>query len=154
MPASHTRPQQHTPSYNPGIPPDLATLEPNTLIEIADSSASRFAQIDQLKTNQLRNVFAHIIEMRTDYRQALVDGGGTLGDAAIEALKRKLILLKPKLAYAKGRKSKELSNFYTFMIQAIDATVNSKSNIQQAFENFFVLMEALVAYHKFYGGKD
>lgn len=148
----NTPTRAHSPeTYSPNVPADLATLDADQIIAVADNNGREFARM--VKTNQLRNVFAHIVEMRTDYRQGLLIGSGTIPPEMMVDLERRLILLKPKLAYAKGRKPAELSEFYVFMVTAIDAVKNS-SNKQQAFENFFALIEAVVAYHKFYGGKD
>ncbi len=146
----HPNPQQQ--NYDPGIPQDLASLDAEQLVSLADENCKAFVK-DKLKTNQLRNVFAHIVQMRTDFRQALVEGQGTPSAEALDMLRRKLILLKPKLAYAKGRKPTELANFFTFTTRAIDA-VTASSEPHLAFENFFALMEAVVAYHKYHGGRD
>ncbi len=154
---SHPNPHQQQQNYNPGIPQDLASLDAEQLVRLADENSREFVSKgkdeDKLTTNQLRNVFAHIVQMRTDYRQLLVEGHGKLSPEALNKLRRRLILLKPKLAYAKGRKPSELQKFVTFTTKAIEA-VAASSKPQHAFENFFALMEAVVAYHKYHGGKD
>lgn len=67
-------------------------------------------------------------------------------------VERSLILLKPKLAYAAGR-HKTLKGFHSFMVQAIDGVVNSNKK-EKALTNFFDLLEAVVAYHKFHDGRE
>ena len=64
-----------------------------------------------------------------------------------------MILLKPKLAYAAGRHPRQLKAFQAFMVQAIDGVVKSE-NKGNALTNFFDLLEAVVAYHKFHGGDN
>ena len=61
--------------------------------------------------------------------------------------------LKIMLAYQTGRAEKakkETRAFYNELIPKIDKIGNSK----KAFTEFARYVEAIVAYHKFYGGKD
>lgn len=56
------------------------------------------------------------------------------------------ILLKPKLAYAVGRRSdknSKICDFYEVLRDAIDIVSNEKE-----FKNFIKIFEAIVAYHK------
>lgn len=123
------------------LPNNLAELTPEMLDTIANERGKDFAQ--DVKTNQIRNVFSHINEMRMNYRK----------EKSYSAVERDLILLKPKLAYAKGRQPRALGDFQKFMFEAVDA-VSGASDKQKALENFFALVEAVVAYHKFHGGED
>ncbi len=92
-----------------------------------------------LTTSQLRKFFG---ELRT-----------------IEALSyqkfnlQKILLIKPKLAYAVGREKKEdkakIGDFYVELSSAITQIENAEH-----FSNFVKLVEAVVAYHKYHGGKD
>lgn len=103
---------------------------------------------DKVTTNQLRNVYSTITKIKTDYNK---NKNANKDNAKII---RDLTLLKPKLAYIKGRDSrnKGIEAFYNLVVGAIDQTIKSK-NFIVSIENFFEFMEALVAYHKFYGGK-
>ena len=61
------------------------------------------------------------------------------------------ILLKPKVAYALGRDEKnEGLKLFKEIFDLSSADVTN----QQRFQNFCNLMEAILAYHKAYGGKD
>ena len=55
------------------------------------------------------------------------------------------ILLKPKLAYAVGRadRKSKIKDFYVVISNAIDKVSDKKS-----FDNFIMIFEAIVAYHK------
>ncbi|MEM4347161.1 MAG: type III-A CRISPR-associated protein Csm2 [Candidatus Altiarchaeota archaeon] len=68
-----------------------------------------------------------------------------------EYQKIKLYLLKPKIAYAVGKEEREkrleLKKFQKTMEKLIEKT--NENN----FENFKSFFEAIVAYHKIYGGK-
>lgn len=120
------------------IPKDLATLKPNEIIKISNEKGQEFKDI---KTNQIRNIYAKINSIRTNFK---------MKKEYDEDIERSLILLKPKLAYAKGRK-REVGKFQEFMFICIDAVVNSQ-NKTLATENFLSLIESVVAFHKFYGG--
>ncbi|MGB9772258.1 MAG: type III-A CRISPR-associated protein Csm2 [Candidatus Kapaibacteriota bacterium] len=121
---------------------DLAEKTAQWIDETAKNKGENYAK--NIRTNQIRNVFSHINRIRTKFRNK-----GKF-DEEIEA---DLILLKPKLAYAAGRQ-KQIREFQKFMFDIIDAVVNSKGDKNKAIENFFALIEAIVAYHKFNGGKD
>ncbi len=68
------------------------------------------------------------------------------------------VMLKPKLAYAVGRAKKDsrkkfkIEDFNFVIANAIDNVVESP-NKEKAFRNFIYAFEAIVAYHKKYGGK-
>lgn len=119
---------------------DLSKWTPRKIDEKASEEARKYVSI---KTNQIRNVFTHINRIRTKFRKSKVYN---------EDIERELILLKPKLAYAKGR-HKEVGPFQEFMFTIIEGVTKSEKK-KDAIENFFALCEAIVAYHKFYGGKD
>ncbi len=131
------------------LPNDLASIQPDILDAIANEKGKEFKPIN---TNQIRNVFAHINTLRTDFRVAKTEREQDAKDKIYSQVKRDLILLKPKLAYAAGRKN-VVRPFQEFLFDLIDKTTNS-TKIDEALENFFVMVESVVAYHKFYGGKE
>lgn len=67
-----------------------------------------------------------------------------------------ILLIAPRLAYDVGKDEKGFPNttmlhvLYDEIVNLIPLAAESKSN----FKNFVILMEAIVAYHKFHGGKD
>ena len=68
------------------------------------------------------------------------------------------VMLKPKLAYAVGRAKKDsrknfkIEDFNFVIANAIDCVEESPDK-EKAFRNFIYAFEAIVAYHKKYGGK-
>lgn len=68
-----------------------------------------------------------------------------------EKEKSSFFLLKPKVAYALGRddKNEGLKLFKKIFDKASEVVTNQKSYL-----NFCNLIEAILAYHKAYGGKD
>ena len=123
---------------------NLSTMDTSDIVQKAENMALQFTR-DKLKTNQIRNFYSAITRMRAEYEQA-EEGKG------YDKVKTQLIMLKPKLAYAAGRQTAVRANFYPFMTSAIQSieTAGSKT---QAIENFFLLVESVVAYHKFHGGE-
>lgn len=97
----------------------------------------------KLTTNQLRRFFGDIkrLEMQV-LSQETFD----------ERLKNELLLLKPKLAYAKGRsQNTKIDEFHQEITTAIDAVIGTPT--KESFRNFVKLVEAIVAYHKAHGGE-
>jgi len=70
-----------------------------------------------------------------------------------EKVYRQLVLIKPKLAYMKGRALKkqvfQYENFETIISTAIDSVDKNK---KETFKRFCQFIEAILAYHKVYGG--
>ncbi len=84
-----------------------------------------------LKTSQIRKVYGAVkkIQMSEEFNQ------------------NELIMLKPKLAYAAARKS-EVEDLKNTLTQAINHVDNSDK-----FKNFVDFFEAILAYHRAYGGE-
>jgi len=121
---------------------DMGTVTAEDLDSIGNQQGQAFSR--GVKTSQLRSFYSAINGIRVQFRQQR--------DYTPD-VERRLILLKPRLAYAAGRHPQQLRAFRDFMLQAIDA-VTGASDKPQALDNFLALLEAIVAYHRFYGGKD
>lgn len=122
---------------------DLGIISAEDINSIGDNYGQKLHR--ELKTSQIRNFYGAINGIRAEYHKKREHNPD---------IHRQLILLKPKLAYAVGRnqKSRAFQDFRDFMVQAIDGVITSKKP-KEAIENFFALIEAVVAYHKFYGGE-
>lgn len=121
---------------------DLATLTAEDIDSIGKDRGKKLSD-GKVKTSQIRNVYGVINGIRAEYHK-----DGKYGSS----IERRLVLLKPKLAYAVGRNN-DIRPFYVFMVRATDGVVKSKKQ-EEALRNFFDLIEAVVAYHKFYGEKE
>ncbi len=99
----------------------------------------------ELTTSQLRNILGMIADI---YNDVMVSTDKELTAKQIERVQ----YLKIKILYAAGREPKVVKPFVdkAHLIEYIDGIKNSK----KAFVLFNRYMEALVAYHKFYGGND
>ncbi|GIV35224.1 MAG: type III-A CRISPR-associated protein Csm2 [Chitinophagales bacterium] len=99
-----------------------------------------------LTTSQIRNFFGELRRIQMN--------GYITPDGRSE--KTAFLMVKPKLAYAvKRHDNKGLKDFYDFFSIAYDA-VNKNDDKEGAkhFEHLMTLMEAILAYHKYHGGKD
>jgi len=86
----------------------------------------------RVKTSQIRKIYTEVQKIRSFE----------------DSDQMRLNMLRPKLAYAKGRHRNltDLQNIFDKMIERID-TVEQLNN----FKNFF---EAILAYHKAFGGGE
>lgn len=95
---------------------------------------------DVLSTSQLRKFFGELRRIDSDFSNK----------------KNDIIMLKPMLAYAVGRdKNKtKTKEFGEEMSKGIDAIrLEDEVRAKNDFKNFLKIFEAIVAYHKFYGGE-
>jgi CRISPR type III-A-associated protein Csm2 len=115
-------------------------------------------QDNKVSTSQLRNVFSRITSIRSHYKSS----GRMMSKEGVQQIRRDLALLKPMLAYAKGKDPK-LVNFVEEMralidiaIVSLDAEVKEKPNGAKfdSLENYFAIVEGFIAYHKYHGGKE
>lgn len=120
---------------------NLDVINPEAIIKIADEKGKSFTKI---KPNQIRNFFAAVLSIKNKVQ--------SMNEFNFEEIRTDILLLKPKIAYAAGRKS-EVKPFKEFIDELIDALTKS-SDKEKATQNFFNIIESVVAYHKFYGGKD
>lgn len=93
-----------------------------------------------LTTSQIRNVFGEMrrIQMR-----------------GVKKEMRSLLLIKPKLAYnARRHRNKGVEELSSVFEQAYNALDLNGEKIQDQYNNLMDLFEAILAYHKFFGGKE
>lgn len=120
--------------------PDFGEITPEEITKLAKEKGEEYRT--NVTTNQVRNFFSAVNSVRQMVK----------AKKAEEEIRREVILLQPKLAYAGGKK-KEVKPFAEFMIKVVMSTVHSAKR-EDAIKNFLTFVEAFVAYHKFYGGKD
>lgn len=121
---------------------DIGTVTAGDIDSIGEAQGKAFSR--DVKTSQLRTFYSAVNRIRVQFQHE---------SEFSSPVERSLILLKPKLAYAAGRHPRQLKAFQSFIVQAIDGVVNSNDK-HKALTNFFDLLEAVVAYHKFHGGRE
>lgn len=98
----------------------------------------------KVTTSQIRNILSMVSSIYDDAN--LIQG-----DTIDEDMQSRIMYLKMRIAYEVGRQDavKEFVN-KAGLLKYIDTIGNSKENLIL----FCHYVEALVAYHKFYGGRD
>lgn len=106
-------------------------------------------------TSQIRGVFSLVREIEQDTLSAKNE------DPLSATVTRRLSMLRPKLAYQVGRidasypddpKKAQMGALVLILTSAVDVVLEQKTI--QAFRNFVDFFEAILAYHKFFGGGD
>lgn len=115
---------------------NFSSFDIDKFVKYADN-IGKHLQENQLKTSQIRKFLSAVVAINSKSHSTFnrID----------------VVLLKPKLAYAVGRNRD--NNGIRSLFEVLD---NSIDKIQE-FEDFQQLakfVESIVAYHKFYGGRD
>ncbi len=125
----------------------LQHFNPDWIKKGLDRDAVRFAdkfgkiishKFNGISTSQIRNVYGEMKRIQLK---------------GFDNEKTAFLLLKPKLAYNAGRHKREgMQLFKEFFNKAYDLIEPGEKGKKQ-YENLMLLMEAILAYHKAYGGK-
>ncbi len=130
---------------------DFSRIDPEVMNTIAQERGKKFAQQDKIRTNQIRNFFSALTKIRSEFYQEQRKARPN-GNELPPSIRKDLVMLRPKLAYAAGR-HKEVRAFQEFFDEAITAVLNSENPVE-AIKNLFFISDAVLAYHKYFGGKD
>jgi len=104
-----------------------------------------FLRKKYLSSSQLRTIFGEIKRLQMKLNTE---------EDNINELHTKFVLLKPKLAYAAGRLRNEgLNEFKAIFDLAHDAVGELDENFPKRYKNFVDFIEAILAYHRAYGGR-
>lgn len=105
------------------------------LVDYAEE-AGRFMAKNNLTNSKIRSIYGEIKRIQM---------------GIFEKEKSSFYLLKPKVAYALGRDSK---NEGLKLFKIIFDQCSKDVSDQKTYQNFCGFIEAILAYHKAYGGKD
>jgi CRISPR-associated protein Csm2 len=119
---------------------DLSKVSGEKIVEIAEKAgkklaASRPEGID-LKINQIRRFLDEVRQIETGLKTGKFDPD-------------RIILLRPKLAYAAGREVKVFP-----LMNVIDPAIKSAAQSPENFNKLLRLIESIVAYHRYNGGTN
>jgi CRISPR-associated protein Csm2 len=109
------------------------------MVQFADNLAKDI--YSDVSTSQIRNVYGTVkkLEMQRDFDSKAY---------------RQLLLLKPKLAYARGRAETRKKPAFEKLEQALGNAIDAVSiSDHETFKRFCNFFEAILAYHKAHGGK-
>ena len=115
------------------------------LVDHAEDLGSRLKNAN-LTTSQIRALFGEVRQIQAQL---------SLGEQERDRALRKLILLKPKMAYrARRERGRGVEELTSVLDPAIDLVVGgSDQELQeQNFQRFVDFFEAILAYHKAAGG--
>ncbi len=130
-------------------------LENDTYVEMAENAIKELAKKkdkhgkpDMVTTTQIRNLLAMTADI---YNEVCI----SMEDNLNEDIRGRINYLKIRFLYEAGRGNKQQHQVKDFveaarLIECIDEIKGLKKN----YILFNKYMEALIAYHKFYGGKD
>lgn len=118
-----------------------------TLSEKTENRRGRVVKKNMLTTSQIRNLLA----VSADIYNEIMNGSTETGDKLSTDLYGRINYLKVRLIYEAGRDQK-VRDFVetTELFKILDSIQGSKKN----YLLFSRYMEALVAFHRYYGGKD
>jgi CRISPR-associated protein Csm2 len=116
--------------------PGLSNISGEDLVNIA-SKMGEILKNGGLKTTQIRKFLDGMRKLDVQFNK----GKDFNPD--------NVILLKPKLAYAAGRNSEVKP-----LMDILDPAITAGGKTYKDFTRLLDLVEAIVAYHKFYGGSD
>ena len=105
------------------------------LVREADKLGSSLAR--QLATSQIRAIFGEVRRIAGDWK---IDP---------KRANKNLILLKPKMAY---RAKKERGRGVEELVAVLDPAIDLVQGKEENFTRFVEFFEAILAYHKAYGG--
>ncbi len=136
------------PSVQPISADDLKTImteESAEAVQLLIQKAKKLGKelSKELTTSQIRNIFGEVSSIEQEV--------GLEEKTLPLNVQRRLLMLKPKMAYQVGRFSNNggLKALVDTLSQAIDLIGNDV----RRFHTFVDLFEAILAYHRCYGGK-
>jgi len=136
----------------------IAKDEPKNLVELTEKYGKHLADA-RLATSQIRSIFGSVRQMESRWYDDKQRNQGI----------RDLLMLKPKLAYQEVRHKPQrredpnaVGMLRAMLEPAIDAVIDpgedhnteEDGDNQKRFRRFMEYFEALLAYHKAYGGAD
>jgi len=115
----------------------MKNLSAERLVEYAEEVGDFLANKVRLKTSQIRRFLDAVTRIKTK----------SFGNEGVD-FERESILLRPKLAYAAGRQDQVKP-----LMAVLDPCMR-KVKDEDGFLNFARFVEAIIAYHRYHGGKD
>lgn len=108
------------------------------MVKFAEEKGQQWART--LKRTQIRGIFTEARRIEAQWQ--------TLGE---EKAMRRLNMLKPKLFY-QAKRNADVEPLRAVLVDAIDEVAGKSTGRKERFERFMELFEAILAYHRFYGG--
>ncbi len=116
---------------------DSSTKE---MVDLSNEVGQFLARKIRLKSSQLRKVFDNLKKIEFDLKKGVLK---------VDDMKKRIILLKPMLAYTVARHPNTVGPLADILQPAID-----KVKTKDDFKTLVQLLEIILAYHKYHGGRD
>ena len=141
---SGQQPQQKQP-VTPLSEDNYADIAENAIKTLKDKKDNKGRTGSMLTTSQIRNLLAMTADI---YNEVISDNSEKLSKETVE----RIIYLRIRFVYEAGRDPQKVGSFVEAanIIEYLKKASESKAD----YIRFSRYMEALVAYHKYYGGKD
>jgi CRISPR-associated protein Csm2 len=127
-----------------------------TLDRVSDGLGQALAQ--PLATSQIRSLYGEVIRIKANWLENR--DSSEQGRKRKERARRAFILLKPKMAYRAKKesgKSRGVEDLVSVLLPAMEyvseTPKQSGETIDDNFRRFVEFFEAILAYHRAYGGK-
>lgn len=131
------------------VPPDnvikeiIQGEEPEKLVKYAEEVGKGLAKNEKLTTSQIRSFFSEVKRI-----EGLVQQKGAVD-------RRRLLLLKPKLAYQAHRQIESHKGWGVAKLEEVlRPAIDFVGGDAKYFRNFVDFFEAILAYHKAAGGRN
>ncbi len=129
--------------------PDKVDLAEKVMKKLSEQR-DRYGNVAMVTTTQLRRFLTAVNAVTGKIEQARNETGNT--EKLTADLAAQVKFLKVKLAYQVGRGDAKIKDFAREA--DLMAAIGSIGDDAKKYEEFARYIEALVAFHKFYGGKD
>ena len=120
----------------------------NYLVEKAKELGKHLAQKNEVKRSQFRRVFTHIKKIQSKVESKVKNREFSEADTIPEEIMKEILLLKPKMAYTAAR-HRNIKKFYEVVVKFVN-----KMQTAADFRRFYDFVEATLAYHRYFGGKE
>lgn len=114
------------------------------LVKQADALGASLAR--PLTTSQIRNIFGTVRRIEMNWPE-------NASDEQARKAHRDLLMLKPKLAYQAKREGDKKGRGVQMLREVLDPAIGMVQGERAQFQNFVDFFEAILAYHKYHGGK-
>ncbi len=125
--------------------------EGELLVQRTDQFGKELKELG-LSTSQIRSLFGEVRQIQGEWAVARQKGEGAAAER--QKVLRRLILLKPKMEYrARRERGQAVRALVDVLKPALDAVTQAPAEKQdEYFKRFVEFFEAILAYHKAYGG--
>lgn len=125
---------------------EIITDENSETLVSTSEALGLLLKVKGVSSSQLRNIFGYVKRLEADVK-------GNTEDKLPQKTILKLRLLSPKMAYVIGRAQNYSVRTLEILKSFFDECIEKIGDSKEKFEKFINVFEAILSYHKYYGGK-